>query len=65
MTSCNNTGIIISKIKLEITKVREITRATQTLGILLQTLWVPLSAWNGSLVAGGQRVGGNDRQEIV
>ena len=27
-----------------------------------QTLWVPLSAWNGSLVAGGQRVSGNDRQ---
>ena len=24
---------------------------------LLQTLWVPLSAWNGSLVTGGQSVG--------
>ena len=24
---------------------------------LLQTLWVPMSAWNGSLVTGGQSVG--------
>jgi hypothetical protein len=24
---------------------------------LPQTLWAPLSAWNGSLVAGGQNVG--------
>jgi hypothetical protein len=29
---------------------------------LPQTLWAPLSAWNGSLVAGGQSIGWIDRQ---
>ena len=29
---------------------------------MLQTLWAPLSVWNGSLVAGGQSVGRDDRQ---
>jgi hypothetical protein len=33
-----------------------------TVGCLPQTLWVPLSAWNESLGADGQEVGGNDRQ---
>ena len=27
------------------------------LSVLPQTLWAPLSAWNGSLVAGGQSIG--------
>ena len=29
----------------------------ETFDDLPQTLWAPLSAWNGSLVAGGQSVG--------